>query len=554
MPGIIYAGTPSDEDIHGTRQGDMLAGSAGDDIVRGRRGDDLLVYDVALNDGATDTYDGGLGLDTIRLLMTSTHWNDPAVQLEIAAYLAFLDTATNGGTGEAVKEFFYFESFGNQTLRVTRVEALEIFVDGQQITPEDDPVTAVDDAVSVDEDGPAIVGNVLDNDSVPDLLGAVTLVTGAMLGTLVLNPDGSYAYALDNANPAVQALNAGETLLDSFTYQVTDANGDTDTATVTVTINGADDGVSGVVDFEGAFYWVAINAEGVNSIHISDAGLQVRGIGDDVLGWYLPAEGTGDGAVYSYDYDYLSATYYEGKGRIEGEGGTGTFSLKSLDIETFRDHEGDGWSVTFTGSNGATQTVTYTGTGSETYASYGTVNFAAVFTDVAWVDWDFTGNVNGDGTPSTDLDYFTIDNLIFEDLQGATPYASDPNVIEFDRGQNNQLYIEDGFTLFATSEYHHVANYDGSDADWEAYLYGNSVHTLDRGDGGSFDLESLYIARVDTGVTFTASNGATHTVAAGATGTTTFGTGFHDITSLTITNGNGYLVVDDITFANIEVV
>ncbi|WP_193143442.1 Ig-like domain-containing protein [Meridianimarinicoccus sp. MJW13] len=658
MSGTTYAGTPADEDIHGTRQDDTLSGGAGDDTVRGRRGDDTLVYDVALNAGATDTYDGGIGLDTIRLLMTSAHWNDPAVQLEIAAYLAFLDVVTDGGTQDAVKEFFYFESFGDQTLRVTRVEALEIFVDGVQVTPEDDPVTAVDDAVSVDEDGPALTGNVLANDSVPDLLGSVTLVIGTSLGNLTLNPDGSYSYMLDNTNPAVQALGVGQMLTDSFTYLVADADGDTDfatvtitingtndsptatddaattdedtavitanvlandsdpdtsdtlvvaaydavsagggtvsyngdgtftydpngmfetlnagdsatdtftytiddghggtdTATVTVTIDGVDDGVSGVVDFTGGHYWYGTNAEGGNTYHVTDDGLQVRGIGDDHLDWYLPPEGAGDGFVRTYDYDYGSATNYEGKGRIEGEGGTGTFSLKSLDIEYFRDYEGDGWSVTFTGSNGASQTVTHTGTGSPTSGSHGTVNFGAAFTDVAWVDWDFTGDINNDGTAYTDYDYFNIDNLVFEDLQGTTPYVSDPDVIEFDRGQSSQVYVEDGFSLSPTSGHHHVGNFDGSDADWEFDLHGNYVYELDRGDGGSFDLESIYIVLAAGGVTFTGSNGATHTVAAGTTGTTTFDASFHDITSVTITNGSGELYVDDITFANIEVV
>lgn len=658
MSGTTYAGTPADEDIHGTRQDDTLSGGAGDDTVRGRRGDDTLVYDVALNAGATDTYDGGIGLDTIRLLMTASHWNDPAVQLEIAAYLAFLDVVTDGGTQDAVKEFFYFESFGDQTLRVTRVESLEIFVDGVQVTPEDDPVTTVDDAVSVDEDGPALTGNVLANDNVPDLLGSVTLVIGTSLGNLTLNPDGSYSYMLDNTNPAVQALGVGQMLTDSFTYLVADADGDTDvatvtitingtndsptanddaattdedtavitanvlandsdpdtsdtlvvaaydavsagggtvsyngdgtftydpngqfetlnagdsttdtftytlddghggtdTATVTVTIDGVDDGVSGVVDFEGAYWWYTTNAEGGYNVHITDDGLQVRPLGDDAFGWSLPPEGAGDGIVRIYDYDFPTTTLYEGKGRIEGEGGTGTFSLKSLDIEAFRDDEGDGWSVTFTGSNGATHTVTHTGTGSTTTGSHGTVNFGAIFTDVAWVDWDFTGDINGDGTPSTDLDWFDIDNLVFEDLQGTTSTSGAPDVMEFDRGQNNQVYVEDGFTLSATSGGHSVGNYDGSDTDLEAYLHPNSIHALDRGDGGSFDLESIYIVLAAGGVTFTGSNGATHTVAAGTTGTTTFDASFHDITSVTITNGSGELYVDDITFANIEVV
>ncbi|MCK6404731.1 MAG: retention module-containing protein [Rhodocyclaceae bacterium] len=60
-------------------------------------------------------------------------------------------------------------------------------------------------------------------------------------GTLVLGANGSYTYTLNNANPAVQALNAGETTTDVFTYTITDADGDVSTTTLTVTLTGTND-------------------------------------------------------------------------------------------------------------------------------------------------------------------------------------------------------------------------------------------------------------------------------------------------------------------------
>ena len=65
-------------------------------------------------------------------------------------------------------------------------------------------------------------------------------LTGAH-GTLTLNADGSYTYVVNNSDAAVQALNTGDTLTDTFTYTVNDPGGLTDTAQLTVTINGADD-------------------------------------------------------------------------------------------------------------------------------------------------------------------------------------------------------------------------------------------------------------------------------------------------------------------------
>jgi VCBS repeat-containing protein len=63
-------------------------------------------------------------------------------------------------------------------------------------------------------------------------------------GNLVLNADGSYTYTLktDPATvAALQALDTGETLSDAFNYTMRDGDLDTDGATLTITINGAND-------------------------------------------------------------------------------------------------------------------------------------------------------------------------------------------------------------------------------------------------------------------------------------------------------------------------
>ena len=66
-------------------------------------------------------------------------------------------------------------------------------------------------------------------------------------GTLTINTDGSYTYVVNESDSAVQALNTGGTLTDSFNYTVSDGSL-TDTAVLTVTINGADDAPVGVND------------------------------------------------------------------------------------------------------------------------------------------------------------------------------------------------------------------------------------------------------------------------------------------------------------------
>ena len=130
----------------------------------------------------------------------------------------------------------------------------------------DDIPAANPDVDSVTEDGALIAdGNVLTGsgggdanatDGAADTQGAdgaaVTALVGGTVGaplvstygTLTLNADGSYSYALDNANSAVQGLSAGQTLTETFTYTITDSDGDPATTTLTITINGANDGVT----------------------------------------------------------------------------------------------------------------------------------------------------------------------------------------------------------------------------------------------------------------------------------------------------------------------
>jgi len=109
-------------------------------------------------------------------------------------------------------------------------------------------------------------GNVLANDSDPDAgdtlavqgvaagalggplsSGVATAVSGSY-GALLLNADGSYAYTLDNANPAVEALNIGAHLSDVFSYTISDGKGGVSTVPLTVTIDGADDAPSQPTD------------------------------------------------------------------------------------------------------------------------------------------------------------------------------------------------------------------------------------------------------------------------------------------------------------------
>ena len=222
---------------------DIIDGGSGNDIVSGDAGDDTAIYVLGENVGSTDVYDGGSGIDTIRLVMTRAEWQTPMVQADLARYLTFLAQVTNPVNGQATNANFTF-SFG---LTVSKFEKLQVTVDGVAMDPRDQDVTLVNDVMSAGEESVSVSVNVLANDSLPDLIanltntqpahGSVTLTrTSGAPGT----PDtASFVYT---PSPTYwQFLAAGQTATDTFTYTVTDSDGDVRTATVTVTITGTND-------------------------------------------------------------------------------------------------------------------------------------------------------------------------------------------------------------------------------------------------------------------------------------------------------------------------
>ena len=107
---------------------------------------------------------------------------------------------------------------------------------------------------------PSAAGNVLTNDTDPDSgdTKTVTAVNGSALnvgaplvgiyGTLTLLANGSWSYALNNADPDTNALVQGQVVTDAFTYTMADANGASSAAALTITITGANDAPVAVDD------------------------------------------------------------------------------------------------------------------------------------------------------------------------------------------------------------------------------------------------------------------------------------------------------------------
>ena len=167
---------------------------------------------------------------------------------------------------------------------LTDTAVLTVTINGANDAP-----VGVDDSGSATEKGGTLngsggsnaTGNVLTNDTDVDNTNAQLAVTAIRTGgtegsgtagtvgsglvgahgTLTLNADGTYTYVVNENDGAVQALNAGQTTTDSFNYTVSDG-GLTDTAVLTITINGADDAPVGVDDTSASAGAVAATEKG----------------------------------------------------------------------------------------------------------------------------------------------------------------------------------------------------------------------------------------------------------------------------------------------------
>ena len=98
-------------------------------------------------------------------------------------------------------------------------------------------------AVAAEDSGEVISGDLSPLVSDPDAGDTHTFASTdtASHGTFNLDSSGSWTYDLDDSSSAINQLNAGDTLTETFSVTVTDANGLSNTEDLTVTIYGAND-------------------------------------------------------------------------------------------------------------------------------------------------------------------------------------------------------------------------------------------------------------------------------------------------------------------------
>ena len=122
----------------------------------------------------------------------------------------------------------------------TSTATVTVTIEGQDASNQAPEATADDgEGFGTNESTGFVTASVLENDSDPDgdPLSVVALDTTGTTGQVSDNGDGTFIYDPDGQ---FNNLAAGETATDTFEYTVSDGNGGTSTATVSVTIEGQD--------------------------------------------------------------------------------------------------------------------------------------------------------------------------------------------------------------------------------------------------------------------------------------------------------------------------
>ncbi len=236
--------------------------------------------------------------------------------------------------GESTTDTFtYTISDGNGG---TDTATVTITINGANDTP-----NAIDDTNSTSEDGVLTVAaaGVLANDTDSDAGDTLTVISFDALSsngaTVTVNPDGSYSY---DPNGQIDALAVGESTIDTFTYTIGDGNGGTDTATVVITINGANDTPNAIDDTnstsEDGVLTVAAAGVLANDTD-SDAGDTLTVISFDALSSNGATVTVNPDGSYSYDPNGQFESLAVGESTIDtftytigdGNGGTDTATV-----------------------------------------------------------------------------------------------------------------------------------------------------------------------------------------------------------------------------------
>jgi Ca2+-binding RTX toxin-like protein len=341
-------GGAGNDSLYGGEGNDRIVAGEGADRVQADGGNDLVIHSRDALGG--DFFNGGAGFDTLAFDMTLADWQNGAFQTELSGYLARLGAGKTG-----------LYTFTSQGLQATNFEAVGISVDGVALTAADDAVTARADAFTVTEDAASVTGNLLANDSVADLAAKIEIVSAATAGTLTMGANGAFTW---DGGDAFQALKAGESRVVTFSYKVTDSDGDTGTAQASITVQGQNDGptaqadvaktdedtatkidlLGNDTDVDGdALTLVGVSGSAYGATIKIDGGVVVY---DPSASAKLQALGAGETATDSFTYTLRDANGAETTGNVTITVGGLADKVESVVVNSFENGLGKNWQDT----------------------------------------------------------------------------------------------------------------------------------------------------------------------------------------------------------------
>ena len=265
---------------------------------------------VTLTAGSTVSIYTGSGVQ----ILQGTGTDD--VQMVIQGTSEQLEEALNGDGTLANPGLIYKPSIddddgGTLTISVSDGSLTTTSTLNIGITPSEDPPVANDDTITRSEDSNIFNGDLFLNDSDPDTsptpdvifvesvqenMGTspipITLNTPHILqggGTITFLANGTYVF---NPGTAYDSLNVGQTVIESITYTINDGSGAnggagfTDTATLTLTVEGANDAptisttvtsINYAEDAPATVINSAIDLADVDSAQLTGATIQITG-------------------------------------------------------------------------------------------------------------------------------------------------------------------------------------------------------------------------------------------------------------------------------------
>jgi VCBS repeat-containing protein len=245
---MLMGGAGSDSLIGGWG-GDLLTSGSGNDVMIGQEGNDA--YGFGVGDGQDVAIDAS-GTNSVQLTGGLTE-----SQVNFSRLGNDLIVAISGTTDRlSVKDWFAANGAG-WTVALDNGTVFDRAAVDARLVQNGAPVLATDTAATSEDVMIQVSGNALANDSDPE--GRALRVSNpgtyaGVYGALTLNSAGTFTYTLNNNSNAVQALAAGQSVSENFTYTVTDddpAGASSALSSIVISIHGTNDAPIVSFDFNG---------------------------------------------------------------------------------------------------------------------------------------------------------------------------------------------------------------------------------------------------------------------------------------------------------------